>query len=82
MGVFGLGKIGQELVSIALGFGMDVLAYDPFVPSVDIQIGSPSLGMKHQIISTNKLAVLRNSDYISLHIPALDTPILDERLLP
>ncbi|MBK6363231.1 MAG: D-2-hydroxyacid dehydrogenase [Saprospiraceae bacterium] len=78
MGVFGLGKIGQELVSIALGFGMDVLAYDPFVPSVDIQIGSPSLGMKHQIISTNKLAVLRNSDYISLHIPALDTPILDE----
>ncbi len=57
MGVVGTGKIGRIFVDICRGFGMDVLAYDPF-PSEDTDL---------RYVSLEEL--YRGSDIISLHCP-------------
>lgn len=60
-GIIGAGRIGQSIAKIAKGFGMNVVAYDPFPrPEVASQIG-----FTYQSIDE----VLANSDVISLHVP-------------
>lgn len=78
MGIIGLGRIGQELASLALGFGMKVKAFDPHVAETVIKIGDQALDLQVTIKTTVLEEVLREADYLSLHIPALDKPFLDE----
>ena len=59
MGIVGFGRIGKALAKRALGFEMDVLAYDPYV--------IPSVEMDVQMVDLKQL--LMKSDYISLHMP-------------
>lgn len=56
-GVIGTGKIGQAMIRILKGFGMKVLAYDPY-PNLDLDISYETLEN-----------VFRNSDMITLHCP-------------
>ncbi|MFZ1704849.1 MAG: D-2-hydroxyacid dehydrogenase [Saprospiraceae bacterium] len=79
LGILGLGRIGQELASIALGFGMKVVVFDPFVAEATIHVGNPKLKCTYILKSETYEKLLLNSDYISLHIPALSEPILNER---
>ncbi len=77
LGIIGFGRIGRETATIALGLGMNVLAYDLFpfdghIPltfqggvKVDIPVKSVSLA-----------EVIAQSDFISLHTPFADKPIL------
>lgn len=57
MGVVGTGKIGQVFIDICLGFGMKVLAYDPYPRERE--------GVRY--VSFEELC--RHSDMISLHCP-------------
>jgi D-lactate dehydrogenase len=57
MGVIGTGKIGRVFIDICKGFGMKVLAYDPY-PAEDASIHYVSLE-----------ELFRESDIISLHCP-------------
>lgn len=57
MGVVGTGKIGRVFVDICKGFGMKVIAYDPF-PTKDSGIDYVELE-----------ELFRQSDIISLHAP-------------
>ena len=57
MGVVGTGKIGQCFIDICLGFGMEVLAYDPY------PIDLPNV----QYVELQEL--FKKSDIISLHCP-------------
>ncbi len=61
IGVLGTGRIGREMVKIAKGFGMNVVAYDIF-PSQEFaaQMGYEYLPLEE---------VLGRSDVISLHCP-------------
>ena len=59
LGIIGIGRIGTELGKRALAFHMNVLAYDKYIQK------SPAA--KISMISLDKL--LKESDYISLHIP-------------
>lgn len=77
MGIIGLGRIGQELASLALGFGMKVKAYDPFVKEAEIKIGDVSLGVNVTLRTGDLDDVLAEADYLSLHIPALEKPFLN-----
>lgn len=61
IGIIGTGKIGLHVIKIALGFGMDVVAYDKF-PNT---LMSSLLGFKY--VSFDEL--ISTSDIISLHIP-------------
>lgn len=58
VGIVGMGKIGSVFADICLGFGMNVIAYDPFYK-----------GNKHGIEFTDFKEVCRLSDVISLNCP-------------
>ncbi len=71
VGVIGAGKIGQVFIGICRGFGMNVIAYDPFpVPDSDITY-----------VPLDRLFC--ESDIISLHCPLTKEThhILNERTL-
>ncbi len=57
LGLIGVGNIGKETAKRALGLGMTVIAYDPYVKEV------PGI----QMVGLDEL--LAKSDYISLHLP-------------
>ncbi|MBE6130882.1 MAG: 2-hydroxyacid dehydrogenase [Erysipelotrichaceae bacterium] len=57
VGVIGTGKIGVAFINICKGFGMNVLAYDPF-PRNDLDVS---------YVSVDEL--VKESDIISLHCP-------------
>jgi D-3-phosphoglycerate dehydrogenase len=66
LGVLGLGRIGRQVAHRALGLGMRVVAYDPYVsPERLRELGvdpAPSLA-----------AVYAAADVITLHLPLSDT---------
>jgi D-3-phosphoglycerate dehydrogenase len=71
IGVIGFGRIGQEVAKIAIGLQMNVLAYDPYVSSAELEILFPQVNKKLDVtITTTTLDdVLINSDFITLHVP-------------
>jgi D-lactate dehydrogenase len=60
-GIFGTGKIGRITAEILRGFGMRVLAYDPYP--------SPEWAAKNNVEYTDPRTIARSSEVISLHIP-------------
>ena len=62
LGIIGLGRIGTELAKRAIAFGMKVVAYDPIVKSSD-----------YAEIKSEMNEVLNISDYISLHLPLIES---------
>lgn len=61
LGVVGTGRIGINVVKMARGFGMEVLAYDPFPKQgLDGELGFRYVGFEE---------LLGASDVISLHAP-------------
>lgn len=72
LGIIGFGRIGQELAKIALGVGMSVRAHDPFVQEAEVGIQLNEFrDLKLCVnIRTEPLdKILRESDFISIHIP-------------
>ncbi len=58
LGILGIGRIGKSLAKKALALGMKVIAYDPYVDSVDLDV---------ELLSKDD--VLARADYVSLHMP-------------
>lgn len=67
LGVVGLGAIGSMVAEMALALGMKVLGYDPAL-SVEAAWRLPSSVEKME----NLQSLLSRSDYVTLHVPALD----------
>ena len=61
LGVVGFGRIGSEVAKRCLSFGMNILAYDPFL-SKEV---AESVGV--EVVELKDL--LKNSDYITVHTP-------------
>jgi D-3-phosphoglycerate dehydrogenase len=77
LGIVGFGRIGRETAKVALGLGMNVLAYDlyPFEGSLTLKFtGNLSLDIPVKTVSLEE--VIANSDFITLHTPFADRPIL------
>lgn len=68
LGVVGLGAIGSLVAGMAIDLGMTVLGYDPAL-SVDAAWRLPNQVQKIENIS----ALLGNADYVSLHLPVLES---------
>ena len=70
LGLLGFGNIGREVAKRALGLGMKVVAFDPFVNSTDMDVKLAS-----------KDEVLAQADYLSLHMPLIKSegPSLGEK---
>jgi D-3-phosphoglycerate dehydrogenase / 2-oxoglutarate reductase len=75
LGILGLGNIGSTLARKVRGWGMRVLAHDPFV--------EPERAAELGVTLVEQDEVLRESDYISLHVPLLPEThrLIDERAL-
>jgi len=62
LGVIGLGRIGMAVATMAKGFNMKILGYDPFA--------SPTAAEQLDIEVTEQLERLfKESDYITVHVP-------------
>lgn len=68
LGVVGLGAIGAEVANAATHLGMEVYGYDPYI-SVNAA-WRLSRNVKH---ITNVDAIFQECDYITIHVPLLDT---------
>tara|TARA_R110002072_G_scaffold237558_2_gene394908 strand:- start:225 stop:1175 length:951 start_codon:yes stop_codon:yes gene_type:complete len=77
IGIIGFGRIGQEVAKIALGLGMEVIANDPFTESAPITIEFFN-GQRITIpIDTQDIdTLLKESDFITLHVPAQDAYVI------
>ena len=61
VGIVGLGRIGALVAERLAGFGVTLIAYDPFVPPARAQ----QLGV--QMVELSEL--MKRSDFITIHIP-------------
>lgn len=69
MGIIGFGRIGQFTAKYALGNGMQVLAFDPFVTKADIEVEVGSQKVVETVETKDLESLLTQSDFISLHVP-------------
>ncbi len=71
IGIIGFGRIGQTVAKLALGLGMKVIAYDPFINESTIEIDIDGLDKKItlKIITTSLDQLIKNSDFITCHVP-------------
>ena len=69
LGIIGFGVIGQNTAKYALGAGMNVIAYDPFIDEAKIELSIAEQIIKVNISTTNINDLLEKSDFISLHVP-------------
>ncbi len=71
LGIIGIGRIGQATAKIALGVGMNVIVFDPFIENVDIKLDFfDGQSVNFPIKTVSKEEVLKNADFITLHVPA------------
>ena len=65
IGIVGLGKIGREVMNRCLSFGMRVIGFDPYIKD---NLFSPD-----DITLTDLDTLTKESDFITLHVPKLDS---------
>ena len=79
LGIVGFGRIGIETAKIAIGVGMNVLAHDKFLKSAQITLNmTQNKSIKFEIKISKLDDLLKNSDFISLHIPAQKKYVIDK----
>lgn len=79
MGIIGFGRIGQEVAKMALGLGMSVRAHDPFVQEAEVGIqlnNYEDLKLNVRVRTEPFERVIRESDFITLHLPGGGQPIV------
>lgn len=79
LGVIGFGRIGQEVARIGLGLGMNVLPVDLVVDDVTIDIelyNSKNVRMSVNLETVPMEEALANSDFLTVHVPALDGALI------
>ncbi len=59
LGIIGMGRVGRRVAERAIAFGMDVIAYDPYVAEAHLS------DLRVKLVGFEE--VLRRSDFISLH---------------
>ena len=64
LGVVGLGRIGKHVAKIAKGFGMKILAFDPFISPEQAKELGFELGRLDEVFS--------KADFITIHTPVTD----------
>ncbi|MGC1472684.1 MAG: D-2-hydroxyacid dehydrogenase [Psychroserpens sp.] len=79
LGILGFGRIGQATAKVALGAGMKVVAYDPFIEKANLELDffdGQTVSFEIKIIS--KEDVLKQADFLTLHVPAQKDYVIDE----
>lgn len=78
LGVIGIGRIGQATAKIALGAGMKVVAYDPYIKNVNLELEFfDGQTVDFDIDTITKENVLKQADFLTLHVPAQEEYVID-----
>lgn len=71
LGIIGFGRIGVEVAKIALGVGMKVIASDVFVEKANVKLSFfDGQNVSFTIKTQSMEDVIKQSDFITLHVPA------------
>ena len=78
LGIIGLGRIGQEVAKRAFSLGMNVVAFDKNIEKIKIQLDYiKNQNIFFDLITSSLDDVLKESDFITLHIPKInDKPFI------
>jgi len=77
LGILGFGRIGQATAKVALGVGMRVIAFDPFLDSASLELDFyDGQTVNFTIDTISKDDVLKQADFITLHVPAQDDYVI------
>ncbi|MVZ66709.1 3-phosphoglycerate dehydrogenase [Sphingobacterium sp. DK4209] len=77
LGVVGFGRIGRETAKIGLGLGMNVIYSDLFEGPKSLTLSlSGDIQVEVPVKQVDLDSVLRQSDFISLHVPFTDKPVI------
>ncbi len=80
MGVIGFGRIGQATAKIAIGVGMKVVAFDPFIDSAHLELNFfDGQSVSFTIDTVSKEDVLKQADFLSMHVPAQDKYVISTK---
>lgn len=77
LGIIGMGRIGRETAKVGLGLGMDVIVSDLSEAPKSLPLmlsGGITVEVPIKQVALEEL--LRQSDFISLHVPFTDKPII------
>ena len=78
LGILGFGRIGQATAKIGLGLGMKVIAFDPLIEKETLILDFfDGQKVSFTIQTISKEDVLKQSDFISLHVPAQKEYVID-----
>ncbi len=79
LGVLGFGRIGQATAKVALGAGMKVVAFDPFLEKANLELEFfDGQKVNFEINTISKEEVLKQADFLTLHVPAQKDYVIDE----
>ncbi len=79
LGIIGFGRIGKAVARMALGLGMRVIASDRSVGSAKINVmfyNGQSIDV--DIVTEPVADIIKDSDFITLHVPAQDGYVIGE----
>ncbi|MFK8301683.1 D-2-hydroxyacid dehydrogenase [Capnocytophaga stomatis] len=78
LGIIGFGRVGQAVARIAIGLGMNVIAYDPNVKEAEIELSFFDDRKVSFLIKTiEKETVLEQSDFITVNSPVQEMYVID-----
>ena len=79
LGVLGFGRIGQATAKVALGAGMKVVAFDPYMEKANLKLDFfDGQSLDFEIKTISKEDVLKQADFLTLHVPAQKDYVIDE----
>ena len=70
--IIGYGRIGQNVASLAKGFGMKISVYDPYIPAKAVSKGIRFWDSLNEGIS--------QADCISLNLPKVESPVISQEI--
>lgn len=84
LGIIGFGRIGQEVARLGLGLGMRIMPTDLHDHTAILDLQSPhapdaAFSIAVQTVELEQ--VLAQSDYITIHVPSSDRPVLGAKEL-
>jgi D-3-phosphoglycerate dehydrogenase len=80
LGIIGIGRIGQATAKIALGLGMKVIATDPLIEKVDVTVSFfDGQSITTTLVSQSLESLLKESDFISVHVPNQESYLIGEK---